>query len=296
MFFKWLSHGPLLSQLVVTRKCNLSCGYCSEYDQVSNPVPTEILKKRIDQLKKLGTLCLEFTGGEPMLHPDMAELIRYAKKDLKIFKVMLISNAYVFTEENVEALNLAGLDDLQVSIDGVLPNDITVKVLKPLRRKLEMLAKTAKFRVVMNSVMGSAPVSEVLEVVDFAKAQGFVSRVQLVHDENGQLSLKDEERASLNEIRSKVGSRFLEGGDYRLKLIQTGEAPFKCRAGSRYLYIDEDGIVRWCSQTRTDWGKPLENYTYADLKEQFFLKKSCNVKCTVGCVRNNSRFDEWRSQ
>lgn len=293
---KWLFYGPFLSQLVVTRKCNLSCGYCSEYDKVSDPVPTDVLKRRMERLKELGTLCLEFTGGEPMLHPDMPELIRYAKKDLKIFKVMLISNAYIFTEDNVRALNEAGLDDLQVSIDGVLPNDVTVKVLKPLRRKLEMLAKFAKFRVVMNSVMGSAPVSEVIEVVDFAKRQGFVSRVQLVHDDNGQLSLTVEECASLGEIRSKVGSRFLEGGDYRLKLIETGEAPFKCRAGSRYLYIDEGGFVRWCSQTRDDWGKPLENYTYDDLKQQFYLAKTCSLKCTVGCVRNNSRFDGWRAQ
>ena len=38
-------------------------------------------------------------------------------------------------------------------------------------------------------------------------------------------------------------------------------APFKCRAGSRYLYIDEFGNVNWCSQTRTVWSKPLANYT-----------------------------------
>ena len=39
---------PVEAQLIVTRRCNLSCGYCSEYDNFSAPVPLETLKERID--------------------------------------------------------------------------------------------------------------------------------------------------------------------------------------------------------------------------------------------------------
>lgn len=46
---------PLYAQLIVTRRCNLSCGYCFEYDNKSPPVPTETVKQRIDALHRLGT-------------------------------------------------------------------------------------------------------------------------------------------------------------------------------------------------------------------------------------------------
>lgn len=290
-----LLYSPFLVQLVVTRRCNLACGYCSEYDKTSDPVPYDLLTQRMRHLKKMGTLFMEFTGGEPMMHPQIMDLIKTSRK-LRFLRTMLISNAYYFTRDKIEKLNEAGLQDLQISIDGVKPNATTVKVLDPLRERLKLVSRYAKFRVVLNSVVGSAPSEEVLEVIDFAKEHGFVPRVQFMHDEHGQISLSSEQLVLVDEIRKRLGRRFMEGGDYRMQLIQKGKAPFKCRAGSRYLYVDEFGMVRWCSQTREVFGKPLEEYSQADLKEQFYTPKSCNAHCTVGCVRNNSRFDEWRAQ
>ena len=57
--------------MVVIRRCNLSCGYCSEFDKTSDPVPFEILEKRLEKLKELGTFGISLTGGEPTLHPDL---------------------------------------------------------------------------------------------------------------------------------------------------------------------------------------------------------------------------------
>src|SRR3954468_18398578 len=68
---------PVLAQIVVTRRCNLSCGYCYEYDKVSKPVPLEILKSRINELKRLKTVFVTLNGGEPLLHPQICELVRY---------------------------------------------------------------------------------------------------------------------------------------------------------------------------------------------------------------------------
>ena len=78
--------------------------------------------------------------------------------------------------------------------------------------------------------------------------------------------------------------------------IESGEAPFKCRSGSRYLYIDEFGSVHWRYQTRGSFSKDLLAYTYADLREQFDTPKDCNVQCTIGCARTASATDQWRSQ
>jgi len=288
-----LRYAPFLAQLVVTRRCNLDCGYCSEFDKVSLPVPLETLKERIDDLKRLGTFAVELTGGEPMLHPQIYDAIRYCREQ-RFVKVMMISNAYLFNADRVRQLNDAGLQELQISIDGVEPNHVTVKVLKPLRRKLEDVARQAKFRVVLNSVIGSAPPQEVLEVIDFAQQHGFSPRVLLIHDDKGQLKLGPDELALIAEIRKRLGRRFMEGGDYRLRLINEGTAPFKCRSGSRYLYVDEFGVVRWCSQTREVFGVSLAEYTAIHLRQQFHTPKSCNAHCTIGCVRNCSRLDQWR--
>ena len=63
-------------QIVPIRRCNIDCGYCNEYDKVSPPVPTEAMLSRIDKLADLGTSVVAFSGGEPMLHPDLDVLIR----------------------------------------------------------------------------------------------------------------------------------------------------------------------------------------------------------------------------
>lgn len=290
-----LRYSPYLVQLVVTRRCNLACGYCTEYDTSSKPVPTEILKARIDHITALGAWALEFTGGEPMLHPDICELIRYARSR-GIFKVMMISNAYLFNEEVVQKLNDAGLMELQISIDGVEPNETTIKVLRPLRRKLEAVAKVAKFKVVLSSVLGSSNVDETLEVIGFAKQNGFRPRCLILHDGHGQLELGPEQLGLYARVQEAMGERFSEAGDYRTRLIKTGQAPFKCRAGARYIYVDEFGNACWCSQTRDIWKKPILDYTPEDLKTQFHTQKSCAKTCTIGCARTCSAYDEWRGQ
>jgi MoaA/NifB/PqqE/SkfB family radical SAM enzyme len=92
------------------------------------------------------------------------------------------------------------------------------------------------------------------------------------------------------------GRRFGEAHDYRERILQTGKAPFKCRAGSRYLYVDEFGDISWCSQTRGVFKKSLNEYLQSDLKTQFYTKKTCADSCTIGCVRTQSAYDEWRAQ
>lgn len=292
---KVLLYGPLLAQLVITRRCNLACGYCNEYDQVSPPVPTELLKARVDKLASLGLLFCEYTGGETLLHPDIVELVRYASS-YRFDERWIITNGYLLNADLVQQLGDAGLTHLQISIDGVTPNATTVKVLKVLRRKLEHLQKHATFTVQINAVLGAGNDEEVLEVMRFARDAGFRPRASIIHDGEGAMILDERGKQLLEEVSAIVGARFRESGDYRARMIETGEADFKCRAGSRYLYIDEHGIVHWCSQQRGTFAKPLADYTFADLREQFATKKTCAPTCTVGCVRTASRWDQWRPQ
>lgn len=291
-----MKFSPFFTQLVVIRKCNLSCGYCNEFDKTSAPVPLTELKERAKKLKELGSFSICLTGGEPTLHPDLAELIRYCHDDLKFLKTVMITNGFFLTKDLIEKLNNAGLQAMQISIDGVKANDMTVKVLDSLRARLALLRDNAKFEVVVSGVVGSCPPEESFEVINFAKEMGFRPRVLLIHGEDGQVKLSDAELNAYKKIKEMIPKHFYEPSDYRGKIIKEGSAPFKCRAGSRYLYVDENGIVTWCSQTRDLFKKHILDYTLEDLREQFYSYKPCQDKCTLGCVRSSSNYDNWRSQ
>lgn len=293
---KRAQYAPLFTQLVVIRKCNLSCTYCNEFDKTSEPVPLDVLKARAKKLKDLGSFSICLTGGEPTMHPDLMELIHYCRYELKFLKTVMITNGYYLTPELIGKMNKAGLQDMQISIDGVKPNDVTVKVLDALRKRLGYLRDHAKFNVVVSGVVGACPAEESFEVIQFAKEHGFRPRVLLIHDHDGQIKLTPEQMEVYKKIKKMIPRNIYEMSDYRDRMIHTGSAPYKCRAGSRYLYVDEFGKVNWCSQTRDIFSKDLMEYTEEDLKEQFYSYKSCQDKCTLGCVRSSSAYDNWRSQ
>ncbi len=68
--------------------------------------------------------------------------------------VGMITNGYLLTADRIQRLNRAGLDHLQISIDNVMPDDVSKKSLKVLDKKLQLLAEHADFHVNINSVVG----------------------------------------------------------------------------------------------------------------------------------------------
>ena len=293
--FSRFGYSPFLAQLVIIRRCNLSCGYCSEYDKISDPIPVQVLAERLRKLKNLGTFGISLTGGEPTLHPELPRLIRMCR-ELRFFRTGMISNGFFLRPNLIEALNEAGLQEMQISIDGVHANETTQKVLANLKRRLQWLRDYARFRVIVSAVLGASPPQEAEEVVSFAKQTGFVPRVLLLHDNEGQLKLGTEEVKTFEKIVRQLPKTWVDFSNYRKRLVRDGSAPFKCRAGSRYLYVDEYGKVSWCSQTRSLWSKSLMDYTFADLREQFYQYKPCHATCTLGCARSASQLDNWRAQ
>src|SRR5580704_15523800 len=101
-------HHPILAHIIPMRRCNLACSYCNEYDKVSDPVPTAEMVRRIDLLAALGTEIITFSGGEPLLHPDLDELIRRIRSHGHI--ATLITNGYLLSQERIRQLNRAGLE------------------------------------------------------------------------------------------------------------------------------------------------------------------------------------------
>ncbi|MBI4477286.1 MAG: radical SAM protein, partial [Acidobacteria bacterium] len=149
--FQW-PHRPIVAQIIPTRRCNLSCAYCNEFDRVSDPVPLAELQRRIDRLADLGTTIITLSGGEPLLHPDVDEIIRHIRRRGAI--ATLITNGYLLTPALIQRLNAAGLDSMQISIDNVAPDEVSKKSLRLLDRKLLLLAEQAVFDVTVNTVIG----------------------------------------------------------------------------------------------------------------------------------------------
>lgn len=290
-----LRYSPLLAQMVIVRRCNLACAYCTEFDKTSEPVPFAVLEAQLRKLKNLGTFGISLTGGEPTLHPDLPRLIRKCR-ELRFFRTGMITNGFFLKQDLIEELNDAGLQEMQISIDGVNGNETTQKVLNNLRKRLEALRDHAKFNITVSGVIGACPPEEAEEVVAFASEMGFTPRVLLVHDKHGQLKLNEQELQVYQRIVKKLPKSWMDFSGYRQRLVRDGVSPFKCRAGSRYLYIDEFGRVNWCAQTRDVWSKPLLQYTRDDLREQFYSYKSCHETCTIGCSRSASQVDNWRAQ
>src|SRR5919206_438665 len=74
------SKHPVLAHIIPMRRCNLACGYCNEYDKVSQPVPLEVMRRRLDKLADLGTSVVTISGGEPMMHPQIYELVAHIRQ------------------------------------------------------------------------------------------------------------------------------------------------------------------------------------------------------------------------
>jgi MoaA/NifB/PqqE/SkfB family radical SAM enzyme len=287
----------VLAHIIPMRRCNLACTYCNEFDKVSDPVPIEEMRRRIDHLKRLGTNVVTISGGEPLLHPQLDELIRYIRS--RGILAGLITNGYLLTEKRIQQLNDAGLDHLQISIDNVQPDEVSKKSLKVLDKKLQVLAKHAAFHVNINSVLGSGVKhpEDAIIIANRALALGFTSTVGIIHDGSGQLRPLDPiEHAIYDRMKVRNKTSYSRFARFFQDNIADGKPNnWRCRAGSRYLYICEEGLVHYCSQQRGYPGVPLEKYTVEDVRREFRNEKPCAPHCTVSCVHQISLLDGWRA-
>lgn len=125
---------PLSIQIQVTNLCNFKCFYCSACQPVEKRkkqglllqhMPFEDFKQCIDSISKAGGVkVINLVGwGEPLLHPDIADMVRYAKEEKAATFVRIVSNGSLLTPELSDSLIDAGLDNLRVSLQGMTQKD-----------------------------------------------------------------------------------------------------------------------------------------------------------------------------
>lgn len=288
---------PVLAHIVVTRRCNLACTYCNEFDDVSKPVPTAEMLCRIDLLAALGTTVITLTGGETLLHPDLEEIIRRVRHHGII--AVMVTNGYLLTRERIERLNRAGLDHMQISVDNVRPDDVSKKSLKVLDPKLRWLAEFAEFQVNIHSVVGACTErpEDALTIARRAKELGLISTAGIVHDDSGGLRpLNAVQQRVMEEIErlSKPLFSFARHNPWRANLIRGLPNEWHCSAGGRHLYICEDGLVHYCMAQRGHPAIPLAQYTREDIERESKVVKPCAPYCTIFCIQRVALLDRLR--
>ncbi len=286
---------PILAHVIPIRRCNLACKYCNEYDDFSKPVPTEEMFRRIDRLASFGTTVITISGGEPLLHPELDDIIRRIRSHGMI--AGMITNGYLLTSERIERLNHAGLEHLQISIDNLTPDEVSKKSLKVLDKKLQLLAEYADFHVNINSVIGGGirDPEDALVVARRAIQLGFTSTVGIIHDGWGQMRpLNAVEQRIYRTIKALGKRSYARVNRFQENIAHGRPNNWRCRSGGRYLYICENGLVHYCSQQRGDPGVPLETYSAEDRRREYYTKKPCAPFCTVSCVQQVAMIDFWR--
>ena len=142
---------PVLVHIIPMRRCNLACAYCNEYDAVSSPVPLDVMLRRIDHLAGLGTAMITISGGEPLMHPELEAMVVHMRR--RGIVSSLITNGYLLSPDRIRALNGAGLDYMQISIDNLEPDEII-----PRRRICATIASSS------GCIRGSPPLTVIMEV------------------------------------------------------------------------------------------------------------------------------------
>lgn len=285
---------PWVAHLYVTEQCNLDCHYCNEYDNsIPHPAAAD-LQKWMDHIRSLGVIRIGFQGGEPLKHPDIAALVRYAKS-IGFCAVSMSTNGFLLTRELLADLEKAGLDKLQISVDRMTPIASTRKSMKSVLHKLDWF-KGSRIRLQVSGVLFKETLNEMGQVIDTCLDRGIPVHARVVHDDlvNGRALRNSnssepllrfiEQQAKLKRNGQKIHTSWNLFA-YEKKMLRQEPIDWTCVAGYKYFFVSSRGKFWLCSQVRTD--RNILDITREDLLS-YNQKKSCQVGCGVYCTAEAS--------
>ncbi len=283
---------PLQCSLYVTDRCNLDCSYCTEYDNSVPHPPLEDLKKWLRKIRELGTMRIALVGGEPLLHPDIVELVRYCRE--LGFATSLTTNGFLLTRKRLADLEEAGLQVMQISVDRMTPSPITKKTFKTILPKLDYF-KDSNVSLHITGVLCDDTLPESTAVLETGLARGIPTEVRLVHaDPKSFYRVQRGSPEALKNFIEWMIQRKQDGEkihtneailDYQLSLLKGEPTDWTCMAGYKLFFVSAQGKFWVCSMVKTE--KNIMDITLADLHENY-RKKSCQTGCGVYCAVSTS--------
>ena len=180
---------PRVAIYYVTTQCNFNCAYCEDFGQRRNALPQAASggdwlplgeARRVLEVVRQAVDSLILTGGEPLLHPDIVELVKLARQDLHFRHLTLATNGSLLPR--AEAL-LPFLDRLVISLDALdphlwcsliqMPIELAQSVLENIQR-YAALQKTAGFRLIVNAVLSPETLPGAAALLDFCTQHGIL--------------------------------------------------------------------------------------------------------------------------
>ncbi|MEK6751412.1 MAG: radical SAM protein, partial [Chloroflexota bacterium] len=271
---------PLYVKIKVNYGCNLKCEMCKHWRMNrETPIPMDRFKEVITELAEMGTQKIHFSGGEPMLRPQLPDLVAQAAG--LGMRVTLTTNGTLINKENAKTLIEAGLRGVNISIDSPI-RKMHEKIrgvegsFKLTTRAVSMFRKYAhkgKLTVRINTVVGRSNYETLATLPDLAHELG-ADGINLipVDDHCGEhLSMRKKDIALFNEkIAPQIEKRASELGiniadedafpfgrnESEVRLGRAGRYAFgyynkfPCYAPWTHSLIDFNGLVYVCCMTR----------------------------------------------
>ena len=164
-------------RISVIDSCNLNCYYCNpqDNDKKCRAINTLSVKKVfciVRAATRLGITHFRLTGGEPLLHPQIDEMVSQIKKIPGVRSVSLTTNA-VLLAQHAKQLKEAGIDSINVSLDTIDASEYEHITKKPLLHKVEQgidAAIECGIRVKINAVL--TPQTDVVALTRYASKKG----------------------------------------------------------------------------------------------------------------------------
>jgi MoaA/NifB/PqqE/SkfB family radical SAM enzyme len=262
---------PATATLQITARCQADCYHCSaaRHRYKFRPeLTTDQWKSVLRQIEDVGIVNIVFTGGEPLLRPDIYELISFVRKDES--NAMMFTNGMLLTEENVKKLVDAGLFSLNVSIDSPDPkaHDELRKVHRCFERATEGARRAREAGLIVGISTYATPerlrTGQIMEMIRLAKDVGAheitifdvvpTGRLLL---EDAQHLLTDEDKDELMRIEEEWNAR-REHPHVITQAHVNGPKGAGCYAGWFQFYMTAYGDMMPCDFTPLTVGNSLQ--------------------------------------
>lgn len=287
----WVAHRPIVVSFEVTDACTCYCKHCDHggpRDESRNLKPADY-RRYMDTLKPC---VVQVSGGEPLMRPDLVEIVRSIKGGSTVPYTILVSNWSEMTEERYLALRQAGIDQFSVSLD--FPDDrhdvfrSHPGLFDHLSRIIPRMAALGHDDIVLNSCITSENVAEIGALAYMARAWGvnlcysaysarrtgcrdyFLNSPEQIALLNSQLDAVERRRDQTRWIVNSTTTL-----DATRRYFERAGTP-GCQAGLRFLVVTADGFLQPCSMQFRKY--PLD--AQAQMAREFTASNTCD-QCYV---------------
>jgi len=292
LFRAWSGRHPVWCAWQVTYRCNFRCGFCHYWRDPMGAMPEQTIAQircGSRKLARLGSLLISIAGGEPLVRPDVVEIVRTIAEFHLPF---LTTNGYLATKALAREMFAAGLWGVSVSIDYADPqrHDRARGMRGAFERAVRALDYFSEARrhdwqrVNLMCVLLHDNLDDIEPLLELAARHGAYFMIQpygvrktgsrrFVHEQDGVSGrLLDLKRRYRNFLSNEV---FLSRFDEALN----GGVP-DCRAGQAFFNIDSLGDIAICVEERPRPVANLYRDSIRDIVDRLSRSARCNT-CTA---------------